>query len=280
MSAALRRFVGAFAASAALGASASAQVLVSPLRIVLSEPGEVAEVRISNQSEREAPVRLRFIDLAATPEGGYRMPDLIERDRYSAARWLRVEPADFTLPGKSARAVQVRLVEASVIGFDAWERRSHLLVESGAPDGGVRQASLARDLSLDMASGVSIPVIARPNAGAPPPPAVTIEDARFRRDLDNRVVLETVAALDAPVSAYGELSVYWQAAGSQTAERVGVLSNAAVNIDAPRRRFETPLDARDFADGVLTVRYFGSAEYAGTMLAEREFIVAPRSAAN
>ncbi len=270
----LRIAIACFFAALLSAGPARADLLVSPLRVVLTPDAPRARVRISNQSPAERIVRVRLIDLAATETGGYRPPSLAERDAISAARYVELDGTDFVLPPRTDVETVVRLrADDLPTSFD--ERRVHLLVESAAPSAGIRRTSgRLADLSLDMASGVSLPVLVRERGSIAPETAIT--SAAFRRDPDGRLQLRATLSADGPHSPTGALVVTWRAAGEAEPRRVGRLSNVAVYRETPTRRFDVGLEEGDYADGRLAVTYLGAEEFAGVSFAERIFDVAPR----
>lgn len=253
---------------------ARADLLVAPLRVVLTPDAPEARVRISNQSPGERVVRVRLIDLAATETGGYRPPDLAERDAISAARFVELEGTDFILPPRADAETVLRL-NAAALPPGLGERRVHLLVETGAASAGVRRAGgRLADLSLDMASGVSLPVLVRSETAIEPQAAISA--AAFRRDPDGRLQLRATLSAEGPHSPTGALVVTWRAAGEAEPRRIGRLANVAVYRETPTRRFDVELEEGDYADGRLTITYLGAEEFAGVSFAERVFDVAPR----
>lgn len=272
----VRTVFSAAAAFVAAVAPARADLLVSPIRIVLTAENPEARVRVSNQSDQERRVHIRLIDLTATEDGGYRTPTLEERDATSAARILAVGPGDIVLAPNAAAETTIRIADPDIAFAEdgPFELRSHLLFETGAASAAVRRAGgRLADLSLDMASGVSIPVLVRGDSDTP---TVAIADARFRRRPDGALVLSTLIEGSGPLSPYGAIEVFWRGRSDVAPHRIGRVANITVYREAPSRTVETSLAEDDYADGVLTVRYVGAEEFTGVLFAERAFDVAPR----
>lgn len=66
---AVHSLVGALAAAATLVGLANAEILVAPLRQVITAKEPVVRYRVSNPSARILEARVDWIDLTATPEG-------------------------------------------------------------------------------------------------------------------------------------------------------------------------------------------------------------------
>lgn len=258
---------------AALSASpARAELAVSPLRQILTPENPVATYRVSNPSSRIVEGRASWRDLTAT-EAGYLPATAGEREALSAAPFLTVTPASFRLePGASA-AITVAMRDASQ--FEGLkkplERRSHLLVQSRAIRTPLRKAG--GGLELDIGLGVTTPVVLRAGPGAA---KARIGDTRLLRAPDGMLELETVIEPGGAFSAYGRLDILMTAKDEDGPPRLlASIDNAAAWLDAPRRRYATPLGVRALPAGVMEIRYVGLAEFEGQVFATRAFDIAP-----
>lgn len=259
--------IGMPAMLAALLAATGArgELLVAPLRQVITAKTPLVRYQISNPSDRFVEARVGWIDLSATPEG-YEAADATARPTLSAAPYLVVSPARLRLePGARAEVV-VRLKKGAVI--PAGERRSHLLIETSPARTPLRRASTG--LEVDVGLGVSTPVILRSGQAAP---AVKFEQSKLIRDDDGLLALETTLRIDGKFSAYGSLDA--SIAAEPGALRLARIANVAVYPDAGARRLIIPLGLEHLPAGLLRVTFSGDGEFRGRVLAVKSFEVSP-----
>lgn len=254
------------ALAAALAATgASAELLVSPLRQVVSAKTPVVRYQISNPSDRFVDARVGWIDLAATPDG-YQTANAAARQKLSAAPFLVVSPARLRLEPGARGEVVVRLKKGAVI--PAGERRSHLLIETSPARTPLRRASAG--LEVDVGLGVSTPVILRGGYAAP---AVAFEGSKLIRDEHGLLAFETTVTSAGKYSAYGTLEA--TLVSGDRAESLARIANIAVYPDAGARRLVLPLSRESLPQGTLRVTFSGAAEMRGRAPAVKLFEVAP-----
>ena len=257
--------VGALAAMAGFAGLAHAEILVAPLRQVITAKEPVARFRISNPSARILEARVDWIDLVATPEG-YAPAGAAERAKRSAAPYLVVSPARLRLePGGHAEVV-VRLKKGVLI--PAGERRSHLLVETTPARTPLRRASTG--LEVDVGLGVSTPVILRGGYSAP---ALTFEHSRLVRDADGLLGFETTLRGEGRYSAYGRIEALLESDGRATI--LASAANVTVYPDSGARKLTLPLALEALPAGRMTVTYFSAGAGREEPLASKTFEVAP-----
>lgn len=246
---------------------ARADLLVAPLRQVITVKEPVARYRISNPSDRILEARIDWIDLIATPEGyGPASADI--RAKLSAAPFLIVSPARLRLePGGSAQVI-VRLKPGA--RMPAGERRSHLLVQTIPARTPLRKASAG--LEVDVGLGVSTPVILRSGYAAP---TVTFEQSTLARDADGTLAFETTMRSDGRYSAYGVLEARLESEGR--VRRLATLANVAVYPDSGARRVRLPLGLESLPAGRMTIIYSGADSAQPATIASKTFDVAPPS---
>lgn len=251
----------------ALSSAQASEFSVAPLRRVITPNQTVAEFRITNPSDRHLEVRLSWIDLAAAPEG-YVEASVKQRQAMSAAPYLTLKPAYVRIdPGGSATVtIALKPGAKPPVG----ERRSHLLVETGAARSPIRKTF---GLELDIGLGLSTPVILRAGKGDA---AAKIGASRFVRSPEGLLLLETTIEPQGNFSAYGRLVADFTASGAAP-QSLGEVRNVSAYVDAKRRVYTVPLNVRTLPAGVLKVRYVGAEEFEGRVFASRDFNVsAPR----
>ncbi len=252
-------------AMAALTAPANGEILVSPLRQVVSAQAPVVRYQVSNPSDRFVDARIGWIDLTATPDG-YEPASAELRPALSAAPYLVVSPARLRLePGARAEVV-VRLKKGATI--PSGERRSHLLIETAPARTPLRRASTG--LEVDVGLGVSTPVILRGGYGAP---SVAFTRSKLIRDDNGLIALETTLTAGGKFSAYGTLEA--TLVSGKTPERVARIANIAVYPDAGARRLVVPLGHEHLPAGSLRVTFAGAGALRGRDLAVKTFEIAP-----
>lgn len=258
---AIRLFASLAAALTGLAGAAQAELLVAPLRQVITTKSPVAHYRISNPSDRIVEARLDWMDLAATPEG-YKLAPASARASLSAAPYLVVSPARLRLePGGHAEVV-VRLKKG--VAIPAGERRSHLLIETTPARTPLRRAGTG--LEVDVGLGVTTPVILRGGFSAP---AVAFGASRLIRDENGLLALETTLTSDGKYSAYGTLQATFRP-GAQ-AEILAQIANVAVYPDSGARKITLSLGREFLPEGTLHVTYSGAEEQRTRVLAVKIF---------
>lgn len=254
------------AGATALAGAARAELLVAPLRQVITQKAPVVRYRISNPSDRIVEARVDWIDLASTAEG-YQQASPAERAKLSAAPYLVVSPARLRLePGAHAEVV-VRLKKGVVV--PAGERRSHLLVETTPARTPLRRASAG--LEVDVGLGVSTPVILRGGYAAP---AIAFEQSKLVRDETGLLGLDTTLRSVGRYSAYGRIEVRLEPAEGRST-LIATMANVAVYPDSGARKVTLPLALEELPAGKMTVDYVGVQDRRDEALASKTFEIAP-----
>lgn len=264
------KFALAAACAAALVADgwlapASAEIIVSPLRQVISRENPAVTYEITNTSNRILDGRVGWVDLAAT-ETGYAEASPALRADLSAAPYLVVSPARLRLePGKRAKVtIQLKRGVSSPLG----ERRSHLLIETTPVRTPLRRTG--GGLEADVELGVSIPVLLRSGTAIP---AVSFSQTRLVRDAEGLLEIETVLLRSGRYSAFGALTAAMEYGGERSV--IAEIRNVALHVDAEKRRIAIPLGIDILPPGRLTLHYTGDAEFAGHAFATKTFEIAP-----
>ena len=248
---------------------ALADIEISPLRHVLDAETREATFSISNPSGRILEGRVGWIDLAAT-KNGYEDATPEQRQKLSAAPYLKVSPANFRLEPGGRIEVTVSLKDK--YNPPPGELRSHLLIKTAAARTLMRKAS-DRGLQVDIGVGVSTPVIIRGKGSA----EAAIGETKLLRDKEGLLLLATQIEPTGTLSTYGRVTVSFSSntAGKHGAKLLGERSNVAGFTDTRNRLVEIPLGFFSLGAGSLTIRYEGMGEYAGRLFAEKTFEIAP-----
>lgn len=258
-------FLAAFLAAFLAVGPAAAEIVVSPLRQVVTRTDRVAVYEISNVSDRIIDGRVGWIDLAAIDEGYVAAPASL-RATLSAAPYLVVHPARFRLePGKRTK-ITVELKKG--VSAPPGEHRSHLLFETTPVRTPLRRAG--GGLEVDVGLGVSTPVILREGLTAP---TVSFVDTRLVRDTEGMLQLKTNLSRAGKYSSFGRLVATMRTDGRE--KTIARIDNVAVHVDASLRTLTIPLGQSDLPAGMLTLKYIGAAEFDGRLFAEKSFEIAP-----
>ena len=250
---------------AVLAHPAAAEIIVSPLRQVITRQAPTAVYEVANVSDRIIEGRIGWTDLSAIATG-YEAASPEVRARLSAAPYLVVNPARFRLePGKRTK-VTVRLKKGAAI--PAGERRSHLLIETTPVRTPLRRAG--GGLEVDVGLGVSTPVILR---GGFAPPTVAFAQTKLVRDSDGLLELQTSLTRSGKYSAIGRLVAVMESGGARAT--IAEIDNVALHVDAPSRLLTLALHETALPAGTLTLSYVGSAEFDGRLFAEKSFEISP-----
>ncbi len=259
--------------------TAQAQLLLSPVRHVVTLDAPEAIYVITNASTRRAQASVAWVDLRAL-EQGYERADAELRKNLSASPFLIVSPSFLDLAPGEQGLVSVTLRRPLPILNG--ERRSHLLIESHAPRTPLHKANASLPLDIDL--GLSTPVVLRGNVGDA---GAELSDTKLTRDEAGLLQLETTIVPKGDFSSYGALVVYFVANDPADplgglplpgalhlpdgAKQIARLSNVAGYLEAKQRRFAVPLNVEFLPAGVLTLRYEGEAEFSGDVFDERSF---------
>ena len=244
---------------------AAAQLVISPLRQILTRDATAATYQISNPSDRIVDARISWVDLAATGTG-YKPANPAEREKLSAAPYLVLSPSRLRIePGKRAE-VTIRLKKGARI--PAGERRSHLLIETTPVRTPLRRAG--GGLEVDVGLGITTPVILRSGLAAP---ETAFENTRLLRDVDGLLEIQTTVTRNGRYSSFGRLVASLNIDGKS--DIVAEADNVAIHADAEDKKVTLPIKIDTLPPGELTLSYLGAGEYDGTLFAEKKFEIAP-----
>ena len=262
--------------------SAQAQLLLSPVRQVITTDRPEAIYSVTNASSRRVQASVSWVDLRAL-ENGYEKADVKLRKNLSASPFLVVSPSflDLDAGQKSLVSVTLRRPLPVLNG----ERRSHLLIESQAPRTPLHKANAS--LPVDINLGLSTPVIVRGAAGKA---TAKLNDVQFSRNDAGLLQLDAKISPKGDFSSYGALVVYFLANDPTDplrglplpeaahlpggAREIARLANVAGYLEAKKRHFSVPLNVEFLPAGILTLRYEGTAEFSGIVFDEKSFDIA------
>jgi fimbrial chaperone protein len=260
--------IGALFASV-LASSASAQLLISPLRVVFEGRDRSATIIITNQGNEAATYRLEWQEKAATPDGQY--TDVAEPgpEMRIASRYVRFSPRQVSLaPGERQ---QVRLALRRPADLPSGECRSHLafvVIDERQRRAARQDAGGGAAIQVFMNLGFAVPIIIRHGNGAP---AASLAGAELNVDTLSRLGLKIQLNQEGTFSAYGRLRIYWRANQNSPETQIGLLQNVAVYPDIQSRLATVLLNQEQLPAGILRVEYQGADEYAGRTWFDQSF---------
>ncbi len=254
-----------------VASEASAQLLISPLRVIFEGRDRSATVIVTNQSDQAATYRLEWQEKAATPDGQYQ--DIAEPDPSMriASPYVRFSPRQVTLaPGERQ---QVRLALRRPADLAAGEYRSHLafvVIDERQRRAARQSGQGGAAIQVFMNLGFAIPVIVRNGQGST---GVSLAGAEFSVDELNRLGLKVQLRRDGNFSAYGRLRIYWRQNQNSAESQIGTLQNVAVFSDVQNREATVLLETQQVPAGILRVVYEGADEYAGRTWIDQSFAI-------
>ncbi|MCK2149278.1 molecular chaperone [Marinobacter alexandrii] len=263
-------FVGA--ALLLFNATAFAELMIYPTRLVIEGNQRATKVEMINNGSQVATYRISLVNRRMSETGAFSgIDEPLPGERFSDDM-LRYSPRQITLAPGSGQTV--RLMVRKPANLEPGEYRSHLLfskqpsVQGGrSPDSkdegvGVRITTLV---------GVSIPVIVRHGATSA---HVELTGLQLIRERD-RVVASFVIGRTGNQSVYGDLVLTFRPDGEKP-RVVGSANGVAVYTPNPQRKASivTNLDPRvTLSGGTLQLIYREQAEDGGRLLAQESVMI-------
>ncbi len=266
---ALRLFVAAALAAAALPAHAAGDLLVAPTRLIL-DGSRGTEVVLNNIGAEPATYRISLEIKRMTAEGGLDEIDEAEATpaEKAALAMIAFSPRRVTLPPNQPQVIRVgvRVPE----GTPAGEYRAHMLfraVPDAAPATAPKAAGEGVSIALTPIYGITIPVIVRlGDLGA----EARIGDARIAETRDG-------LAFAFELTRSGNRSVYGDIAVTRpgVAEPLLVARGIAVYPEVTRRSvaLRVPPEAAAALKGPVHIRYSEDREIGGATIDEADRVV-------
>lgn len=253
----------------AIGQQASAQLLISPLRVIFEGRDRSATIIITNQSDAAATYRLEWQEKTATPDGQYIDVSEPTPEMQIASPYVRFSPRQVTLaPGERQ---QVRLALRRPAELPAGEYRSHLafvVIDERQRRAARQSGGDGAAIQVFMNLGFAIPIIVRHGNGRP---GVSLSGAELSVDELNRLGLKVQLEQQGTFSAYGRLRIYWRQNQNGPESQIGLLQNVAVYPDVTSRLATVLLNQQQVPPGILRVAFVGADEYAGQTWFDQSF---------
>jgi fimbrial chaperone protein len=254
--------------------SVSANMLISPLRVLLDEDNRSATITLRNTSDGARTYRLEWVPQQMRETGGYRNKVDESAIPPAAGPMIRFSPRQITIgPGQNQT---VRLSYRPPADLAPGEYRSHLkfavLPDVSEPisklDMGKTEEGLT--MELDMQMSFTMPVIIRNDVPAPDVNISSIEvlPANQQDPLRLAITLER----SGKASSIGNVIVEYQVDQNSPVQLIGRQGDVAIFTEVDRRIVTVPLGTRSIPSGAwVRVAYEGTQEFAGSVWDERVF---------
>jgi hypothetical protein len=277
--AALLILLTGFAAILPGRALATAQLIVTPTRVVLAGRTRTASVTLINRGDQVGTFRIKFERMRMTDTGQVVPLKTVKPGELFADQMVRYAPRQVTLqPGQLQ---VVRLMLRKPPNLPTGEYRSHMLIQtlpSESPSDISQQAGNAHGLSIRLIPiiGVAIPVIVRQGKTSA---SVTLTKLHLeKRSADGaRAMLVLTARRSGNQSVYGDLTVRFTPAKSGSPLVVGRVGGIAVYTPNDHRSVTIALQAPHgvrLQDGTLSAEYRTPANAGNKVLAKASVAIA------
>lgn len=261
--------------------SAMADLLVSPIRVVLDERQRSAEVMLINITDIERSYQLVWQQTRQTEQGGYISVDPEAEGLFPASSAIRFSPRQVTIPPQGRQRVRLRLDGNA--SMEAGEYRSHLLFRQLTPNKPTlhntpqgQHPNQQLQLQLQANVSVAIPVIVRMGRGSEVSSLITAMDIQSKTV---EGIPRTVMVLDlshqGKLSSYGTVTVHLKD-DRQPERQVGIMKNVALFRELEQRHLTIPLTIDALPNGAtIRINYSGDDEFKGLLWDEALFRYTP-----
>jgi P pilus assembly chaperone PapD len=265
--------IGFFSLCTLLWASlATASLLVAPIRVVFNDRTRSATVLILNTDTKVHTYRMGWKLLRATEDGKYVDVQNDESSPYSVPKMVIFSPRQVTIEPDGRQNIRLSLRRPP--DLPAGEYRAHLVMEELPEDNNKDKKEKGVTFALNVAFGLSIPVIVR--QGEAVLPSLKVDNLSIQnptdKDQDKRQkIIFDILRDGGNRSTYGRLDIYLDNGGKL--ERIGARNNIALFNEINKRSFAIEVSKPLPAGAAIKIVYEGVEEYAGKTLAERTFRV-------
>lgn len=255
--------------------SSQANVMVSPIYVIIDGRSRSAEVSLLNTSNDTNVYRLSWTYNRQKEDGSYELVEKLKEGEVDPATFLRFSPRQVVIPPQGRQSVRLQLQKPE--NLPDGEYRIHLTFKqlpkqktiANEPDSPGVTAGLRVNL------GISIPVVIRHgtyNAKA------KIIDAQFIpvRDASNPdpfPKLRVKVSRSGAYSTYGRLRVFLN--DGKNDEQIGELNNFAIYAESASRVGYVPLTVNAATSGTLRIVYEGDGPQRGDVFTEQTISITP-----
>jgi len=251
---------------------AHASLLISPIRLVMTEQDHTGEITLVNTSNTTNSYKIEWIEYHQDEHDRY----VIDKDNKSpSSRMLSYSPRQVTLEPKQSQKVRLRYRASRV---EDGEYRSHLRMTALAqklPSPTADEAPVAEKSSMSIKVQLSfdLPIIVRKGAGDA---SIELGDVLVVPGIKGNS--RSMAKMKIPFhhsgsfSTTGSLIVLMQNKPGAALERIGILNNLNVFPDSSTVMKTVPLNISHIPPGAaIKISYEGRKEYKEHLFAEKVF---------
>lgn len=252
---------------------ASADLLISPTRVLVTSDQDTARVTLRNTGSVVRSYRLDWREMRREPNGSFVTIENPQEGDRIASPMLRFSPRQITLEPGEIQTIRIQFRPHN--GVETGEYRSHLrFLTVGGPSSAEGEAQTS-GVVLQMGLAFTIPVIARIGSE---PPNVETSISRVQARIDRNPSDGSMQrAIDVTVerrgthSSFGDLNVTMQHTSGEPPVILGRASEFTVFADVGSRQISIPLrDDIQIPPGALVrISYEGKDELFGRVLAEQ-----------
>lgn len=243
---------------------ASANLLVSPTRVVFEGKDRTKDIVLINTTNQERSYRVEWTEKTVNNRGKY--IDIKEQESSSAAsEYIRFSPRQVTLKPGERQVVKFMLRRNN--SMQKPEYRSHILFtalplrvsESQDSQQGV-------SIKLNVLTSYSVPIMIRT---IDPDGSISIDNINISRNKNDAPIIQVAFSKTGSSSKTGNVNIYFQASGSGEEKKVGILNGVNFFHEASVLQLELPwLDYAGPVNGTLRAEYVGRDEFIGIVFDE------------
>ncbi|GAB3380582.1 fimbrial biogenesis chaperone [Massilia agri] len=253
-----------------LGASAHAELMLHPTRLVFDKNTRTAQIELINNGTKPASYRITLVNRRMTEAGQFEPADSAQDGERFADSMLRYSPRQITLQPGTAQTVRVMLRKPAELAEG--EYRSHLLLDKLPEVEGnasIENRSDGKQIGVMMNAlvGASVPVIVRHGNVAA---TVNLAGLAIQKDAARRPLLALRFEREGDSSVYGDVSVTFTPRGGK-ALTLAQVGGIAVYTPNRVRQAALPLQLPSgvaLSGGTLEVAYRDRPEAGGKLLAQ------------
>jgi len=255
---------------------ASADMLISPIRVYLDDDNRSTEVTLRNPSDGPRSYRLEWVEKSMQENGRYKTYDKDEPLTHEpASSLLRFAPRQITVGPEENQTV--RVIFRPKGDTQPGEYHSHLLFKvipelSEPVDTVNMESEEGIKMQLNMQLSLSVPVVVRHNVKEPPNVRISQVKPVQNKQPDQAAQLAVTLEREGLAGSYGQLVVEMQRDNQANAERIGLVDNLSIFPEIDRREVKVVLRDRNIPPGAwLRVAYEGEQEYRDILWDEKIF---------
>jgi len=241
--------------------NSSANLLISPTRILFEERQRIAKVIVVNNSEEYKTYRLEWQEKKAKPYGGYTE---IEKGKNQTAisGLVRLSPSQIRLAPGERQVIKVALRKPR--DLQNKEYRSHLVFKA-LPNEAGKKAGFG--IRLDLILSYSIPVIYREGNIEPSAEFTSLEVVKN----ENQTFLKLDITRSGQFSSFGKIEAFLTESGESTERKVAMLNDYSIYPELSKVTLNLALFENETLPkkGKIRLVYSGLNEYQGVIFSDK-----------